>query len=211
MGHAELILSPDILLALTAFAFATSITPGPNNLMLLASGVNFGLWRTVPHMLGIGSGFMLMVVLVGLGFSQVAAAIPRVTWVIKAAGTAYMLWLAWKIAHSGTIGEGRQTASPMTFLQAAAFQWVNPKAWAMAVTAIGAYTLPDQFNQSILIVALVFGVINLPSVSIWALFGVWLRRYLSNPVVVRRFNIGMALLLVLSLWPVAVELINRFI
>jgi hypothetical protein len=117
----------ELFLALLGFAFVTSVTPGPNNMMLLASGVNFGFRRTVPHMLGISIGHALMVFLVGLGLAGVFRAWPPALLVLKIASVAYMLWLAWKIAQSGSPGEGRAKATPMTFLQAAAFQWVNPK------------------------------------------------------------------------------------
>jgi threonine/homoserine/homoserine lactone efflux protein len=192
----------DQLLALVVFSFVTSFTPGPNNLMLLASGVNFGFARTVPHMLGIGLGFMLMVMLVGLGVGQAFALFPWLHDAMKIGGFAYMLFLAWKIANAGTIGEGRAAARPMTFLQAAAFQWVNPKAWAMALSATATYTLADDFVASVAVVAVTFGLVNLPTVSTWALFGVWLRRFLSDAKTVRYFNWGMAVLLVASLVPV---------
>jgi len=192
----------DQLLALVVFSFVTSFTPGPNNLMLLASGVNFGFARTVPHMCGIGLGFMLMVMLVGLGVGQAFALLPWLHDAMRIGGFAYMLFLAWKIANAGTIGEGRAAARPMTFLQAAAFQWVNPKAWAMALSATATYTLADDFVASVAVVAVVFGLVNLPTVSTWALFGVWLRRFLSDAKTVRWFNVGMAVLLVVSLVPV---------
>jgi threonine/homoserine/homoserine lactone efflux protein len=192
----------DQLLALVVFSFVTSFTPGPNNLMLLASGVNFGFARTVPHMFGIGLGFMLMVMLVGLGVGQAFALFPWLHDAMKIGGFAYMLFLAWKIANAGTIGEGRAAARPMTFLQAAAFQWVNPKAWAMALSATATYTLADDFVASVAVVAVTFGLVNLPTVSTWALFGVWLRRFLSDAKTVRYFNVGMAVLLVASLVPV---------
>jgi threonine/homoserine/homoserine lactone efflux protein len=192
----------DQLLALVLFSFVTSFTPGPNNLMLLASGVNFGFARTVPHMFGIGLGFMLMVTLVGLGVGQAFALFPWLHDAMKFGGFAYMLFLAWKIANAGTIGEGRAAARPMTFLQAAAFQWVNPKAWAMALSATATYTLADDFVASVAVVAVTFGLVNLPTVSTWALFGVWLRRFLSDAKTVRFFNVGMAVSLVASLVPV---------
>jgi threonine/homoserine/homoserine lactone efflux protein len=197
-------LSLEALLSLIVFSFVTSFTPGPNNLMLLASGVNFGFSRTIPHMLGIGLGFMLMIVLVGLGLGSMFEALPWLHDAIKYAGFAYMLYLAWRIATSGQIGDGKANPQPMTFLAAAAFQWVNPKAWAMAVTALAAYTIADAFVASVAVVALVFGLVNLPTVSVWALFGVWLRRFLSDPKIVRLFNWTCAALLVLSLAPMVV-------
>ena len=199
-------MTADLLAALVAFAFVSSITPGPNNLMLLASGMNFGFRRTLPHMLGVGLGFVVMVIGVGLGLGQVFEAYPSAYTGLKVAGVAYLLWLAWTLARSGPIGEGEQRGRPMTFLEAAAFQWVNPKAWVMAVSAIAAYTRPDDFRASLLVVAFVFGAVNLPSVGSWALFGVGLRRLLSNPRSVRMFNVAMALLLLASLWPIVAGL-----
>ncbi len=191
----------DLLLALIGFAAVTSVTPGPNNMMLLASGVNFGFRRTVPHMLGISVGHSLMVFLMGLGLAGVFKAWPPALLVLKALAVGYMLWLAWKIAQSGAPGEGRSAARPMTFLQAAAFQWVNPKAWMMAVGAVSAYvTQPSVWAYAA--VAGVFAAVNLPSVSIWAGAGQAMRRWLDAPGRLRVFNWGMAGLLVLSLVPV---------
>jgi threonine/homoserine/homoserine lactone efflux protein len=190
----------DILLALISFAFVTSVTPGPNNLMLMASGVNFGFRRTVPHMLGVSLGHGLMVFLVGLGLSGVFEAVPVSKTVLKVVSVAYMLWLAWKIAHAAAPGEGKVAARPMTFLQAAAFQWVNPKAWAMALGAISNYG--QGGISAVLVVCIIFAGINLPSVSLWAYAGERLRAFLSNPRRLVQFNWTMAALLVLSLWPV---------
>lgn len=197
----------DLLLALLLFAFVTSITPGPNNLMLLASGVNFGLRRTLPHILGVGIGFAVMVALVGLGLGQVLEAWPQAYTAMRVAGVAYLLWLAWKLAGAGAVrpGDGAAEGRPMTFLGAAAFQWVNPKGWVMAVTATATYTVPDRFTASALLVALVFGLVGLPASGSWAVFGVWLRRWLAEPRIVRAFNVAMAVLLVLSLWPLVAE------
>ena len=194
-------MSVDLFLALAAFAFVTSVTPGPNNLMLLASGVNFGFRRSIPHMLGIGSGFVLMVVLVGLGLGKLFEAYPPIYAGLRYVGGAYMLWLAWKIANSGPVGEGKDAGVPLTFVQAALFQWVNPKAWVMAVTAIATYTMPNNYIWSVLLVGLVFGAINVPSISSWTLFGTALKRVLNEPRYLRIFNVTMALLLVASLAP----------
>jgi len=191
----------DLLIALLGFAFVTSVTPGPNNMMLLASGVNFGFRRTVPHMLGISVGHSLMVFLVGFGLAGVFKTWPLALLLLKVAAVAYMLWLAWKIAHAAAPGEGRTAAQPMTFLQAAAFQWVNPKAWAMALGAVSAY-VPTPSVGAYAVVALVFAGVNLPSVSVWAGAGQVVRRWLAGPGRLRVFNWTMAGLLVLSLWPV---------
>ncbi len=191
----------DILMALITFAFVSSITPGPNNLMLMASGANFGFRRTIPHMLGIGLGFTFMVLLVGAGLVQIFDRFPISYTVLKILSVLYLLYLAWKIAHAAPV-EGEDVAgTPMTFFQAAAFQWVNPKAWAMALTATAAYA-PEQTLNAILIVALVFGAINLPSVSTWTVLGQQMARVLTNPRRLLVFNWTMAALLVASLYPV---------
>ncbi|EHS53072.1 Lysine exporter protein (LYSE/YGGA) [Rhizobium sp. PDO1-076] len=194
-------MSIDTLLALILFAFSTSITPGPNNMMLFASGVNFGFRRTIPHMFGIGAGFLSLLLGVGLGLGAVLATVPLVYTGLKIAGGLYLIWIAWKIGTSRTLGQGETKASPMTFLGAAAFQWVNPKAWVMAVTAMAVYPDPQNYALTVGVVALVFAAVNVPSVSTWAGFGSALREWLSVPVRLKWFNITMAILLVLSLWP----------
>ncbi|MEL6316382.1 MAG: LysE family translocator [Pseudomonadota bacterium] len=194
-----------VLPVLVAFAFVSSVTPGPNNLMLMASGANFGFWRTGPHMLGVAIGFVVMVVLVGVGLVQAFDAYPVSYDVLKIVSVGYLLHLAWKIATAGApSGAGAEKGGrPFTFLQAALFQWVNPKAWAMALTAISVYA-PDASLAAVGVVALVFGVVNLPTVSSWVLLGQELRRILTNQARLRAFNWTMAALLVLSLYPVLV-------
>ena len=196
---------PDAFLALAAFALVSSITPGPNNLMLMASGANFGFRRTVPHMLGIGIGFGVMIVLVGLGLVRIFDAFPVTHLILTVVGVAYLLWLAWKIAHAAAPDAARAGARPFTFTQAALFQWVNPKAWQMALTAITLYA-PDRSATAILWVALVFALINLPSGSTWTVMGQQMRRVLSSPARLRAFNLSMATLLVASLVPVLLPL-----
>ncbi|MBB3559194.1 threonine/homoserine/homoserine lactone efflux protein [Rhizobium sp. BK512] len=191
----------DTFLALLLFAFTTSITPGPNNMMLFASGVNFGFRRTIPHMFGIGAGFLSLLLGVGLGLGALLHMVPAVYTALKFAGGAYLVWIAWKIGTSRSLGEGTSGVKPMSFLGAAAFQWVNPKAWVMAVTAMATYTNPELYMISVLLVGLAFAAVNVPSVSTWAGFGSALREWLSDPVRLKWFNITMALLLVLSLWP----------
>lgn len=191
----------DTFLALCLFAFTTSITPGPNNMMLFASGVNFGFRRTIPHMIGIGTGFLSLLLAVGLGLGAILHTVPMLYTALKFAGGAYLVWIAWKIATSRGISEKEASARPMTFLAAAAFQWINPKAWVMAITAMATYTLPEFYFLSVFIVGFVFAVINVPTVSTWTGFGSALRDWLSDPVRLKFFNITMAVLLVLSLWP----------
>ncbi|NTJ42728.1 LysE family translocator [Agrobacterium larrymoorei] len=191
----------ETFIALVLFAFTTSITPGPNNMMLFASGVNFGFHRTIPHMLGIGAGFLSLLVGVGLGLGALLHSVPMLYTALKFAGGAYLIWIAWKIGTSRSLSDGKTSEEPMTFLGAAAFQWVNPKAWVMAVTAMATYTDENQYFFTVLIVGLAFAAVNLPSVSTWAGFGSVLREWLSVPVRLKWFNISMAILLVISLWP----------
>jgi threonine/homoserine/homoserine lactone efflux protein len=195
-------MSAETFVALIAFAFVSSITPGPNNFMLLASGVNFGFRRTIPHMVGIGVGFFSLLMGVGLGLGALLEAYPQLHTTLKFAGGAYLLWLAFKIARSRSMssgGTGRDR--PMTFLEAAAFQWVNPKAWIMAVTAMAIHTSPSAPYLSVLLVATAFALVNFPSVSTWAGFGTALRGFLADPVRLKWFNIAMGVLLAASVVP----------
>ncbi|RWE35732.1 MAG: LysE family translocator [Mesorhizobium sp.] len=195
-------MSLDAFLALLVYAFVTSITPGPNNLMLLASGVNFGIARTVPHMLGISIGFLVLLLAVGFGLGAVLTALPALHTGLKIAGAVYLLYLAWKIAMSRSLsGKGETNARPMRFVDAAAFQWVNPKAWVMAITAMAVYTNPERPFLSVILIGVAFTVVNFPSVSVWAGFGTALRGFLSDPVRLKWFNIAMGVLLAVTLWP----------
>ena len=204
-------MTTELFVALAVFALVSSITPGPNNLMLMASGINFGLRRTVPHMLGVSIGFTLLIVLIGLGVMKVIEAVPGSVLVITVASGLYLLYMAWKIATTDTSPAAKAGAAgsskPFTFLQAALFQWVNPKAWTMALTAISAYAPKSQGWLGVLVVAGVFGIINLPSTGAWAVMGAKMRRFLSDPLRLRTFNIVAALLLVASLYPMVVGLV----
>jgi threonine/homoserine/homoserine lactone efflux protein len=194
-------MSIEVLLALAAFAFVSSVTPGPNNFMLLASGVNFGFRRTIPHMCGIAFGFCLLLLAVGFGLGALLAAYPPLHLALKIAGGTYLLYLAWRIATTRAVKERGGRESPMTFLEAAAFQWVNPKAWVLAVTGMAIYADPARPFLTVLLVTLVFTLVNWPSVSIWAAFGVMLRQFLADPRRLRWFNLAMGVLLALSLFP----------
>lgn len=195
-------MSFELLLALTGFAFVTSITPGPNNFMLMTSGVNFGFRRTVPHMLGIAGGFCSLLLAVGFGLGALIHSFPVLETALKVVSVVYLAWLAWKIAFSGALGEAKgEGARPMTFIEAAAFQWVNPKAWAMALAAMAAYVGVESPVASVLLIALVFTLVNLPCVSVWTVFGMGLRRLLSDQRRLRAFNLAMGVLLLLTIWP----------
>ena len=194
----------ELLTGLALFALVSSLTPGPNNLMLMASGANFGFRRTIPHMLGVSLGFTLMVLLVGLGLAQLFQLYPASYTVLKIVSVFYLLFLAWKIATAGKPDENIGISGrPFTFIQAALFQWVNPKAWTMALTALSVYS-PSQNINSVALVAVVFGAINLPCVSCWTLLGQQIQGLLSSPKRLAAFNVSMALLLVLSLYPVLI-------
>jgi threonine/homoserine/homoserine lactone efflux protein len=192
----------EIILALAVFALVSSITPGPNNLMLMASGANFGFRRTIPHMLGVALGFTVMVMLIGVGLVQVFDAFPLSYQVLKVVSVVYLVYLAWKIGTAAAFEDAAETAGkPFSFVQAVLFQWVNPKAWTMALTAITVYS-PSQSVTAMAFVAAVFGAINLPCISLWTTLGQQLRRILTSPTRLRTFNICMAVLLVSSLYPV---------
>jgi len=185
----------ELVLALVGFAFVSSITPGPNNLMLMASGANFGFSRTIPHMLGISVGHSFMIVMVGLGLIQLFEAFPVLHTIMTVLSIAYLLYLAWKIANAAPPKEGEARGTPLTFFQAAAFQWVNPKAWFMALTAITVYA-PEKSTSAIALVALIFAMTNLPSICTWTVLGVQMRRWLTDPKHLRIFNWTMAICLV---------------
>lgn len=196
-------MTQEILSGLLLFAFVSSITPGPNNLMLLASGANYGFRRTVQHMLGISIGHSVMVFLVGIGLMQLFDAVPVMHDLLTALGILYLLWLAWKIAHAGAPGTADARGRPFTFLQAALFQWVNPKAWQMALTAITLYA-PDRSVWAVLLVAGAFACTNLPCISFWVVLGQKVQRMLHNPGRLQAFNWTMAALLIASLIPVVI-------
>lgn len=175
----------EILLALTGFAFVSAATPGPNNFMVLASGLNYGLASTIPHILGIVAGFSILLICIGLGLGQVLEAAPIVFMALKFAGAAYLVYLAYRIAISGPMKDGEASGRPMTFLQAAAFQWVNPKAWVMGISAITIYTSTENYLLTLTFVILAFAVVTFPSLVVWCGMGNVLRNWLSNPVTLR--------------------------
>ena len=190
-----------VFLSLLGFAFVSAMTPGPNNLMLMASGANYGVRRSVPHALGISIGFPVMILLVALGVGQVFDIFPGLHTGLKVAAVAYMLWLAWKIASATPhMKEADSAGRPLTFLQAAGFQWVNPKAWTMALSASTLFLVPESGWWAVLALPFAFLLTALLSTSTWTVLGVGIRRLLETPARLRAFNIVMALLLVASLW-----------
>jgi threonine/homoserine/homoserine lactone efflux protein len=199
-------MSQELLAAFTLFAVVTLFTPGPNNVMLMASGLNFGLPRTLSHVFGVSLGFALMVLLVGLGLGALFAAYPLLYAVLKYAGAAYLLYFAWLIASAAPAEEGGPgRGRPFTFLEAAAFQWVNPKGWVMAVGATATYAALAAFPFNIMIMSALFGALGTVSALTWAWFGTGLRVVLRRAAAVRAFNVVMALLLVASIYPVVAD------
>ncbi len=192
----------DVFLALVVFCVVAGATPGPNNMMLMASGVNFGVRRTLPHLAGVVLGFALMVGLVGVGLASIFAAAPWALPAMRWAGAAYLLWLAFRIARSGAAGEGGAAPRPLGFLGAAAFQWINPKGWVMAVSALTTYAVDPSYARTVAVVALTCLVVAIPCSGVWVLFGASLRRLLADPRRARAFNWTMAGLLVVSIAPV---------
>ncbi|MGR3494850.1 LysE family translocator [Citreimonas sp.] len=192
----------DLFAALLAFAFVTVISPGPNNLMLMASGANFGFVRSIPHMAGVGLGFPAMVALVGFGVMRVFQVWPMAQTILLALSIAYLLYLAWKIANAAPPDRAEAAAGrPIGFLQAAGFQWVNPKAWSMALGAITLYA-PGRDLSAVLWVAGTYVAVSVVSTSTWIVLGQQVRRILTNPTRLRAFNWTMAALLVASVVPV---------
>ncbi len=194
-------MSPAVVLGLVMFAFAASITPGPNNTLLLASGVNFGLKRTLPLALAVSCGMLVEILALGWGLGAVFTRWPVVFLVLRWGGAAYLLWLAWKMATSKGVGGAAERSEPLTFLQAFAFQAVNPKAWFIALTVVTTYAAGGGFTGSVLLAAVICVLINAPCILTWAAFGTVLRRFLDRPNVLRVFNVVMALLLIASLYP----------
>jgi threonine/homoserine/homoserine lactone efflux protein len=192
----------DLFLALTLFSCVMAFTPGPNNIMLAASGVNFGFAHTIPHMAGVTIGFAVLLAACGAGLGLLFAAVPSLHLVLKVAGALYMLWLAFKVAtaHIGG-GEAKRVPRPFTFLQAAAFQWINPKAVVAAVSAIALYVRPGHATTDFPAMLAVLTICTVGSVVTWTGFGVGLRRFLQSPRHARVFNVAMGLLLVASIVP----------
>jgi threonine/homoserine/homoserine lactone efflux protein len=194
-------MAPDTLAALATFSIVSCGTPGPNNMMLLSSGATFGFRRTVPHLLGISGGCVVMILLPGFGLAAVMARLPWLYPALHIVSIGYLLWLAWRIAISAGVGAASERARPLSFLDAAAFQWVNPKAWAMTLGAVTSFARLDHFVMDIVIIALVICALGLPCIMLWAGCGTLVRRLLTRPAALRLFNVGMAVLLVVSLVP----------
>jgi threonine/homoserine/homoserine lactone efflux protein len=199
-------MSQQLLLAFVVFAAVMYFTPGPNNVMLLSSGLTYGFRRTLPHITGIVIGMAFMIAAVGAGLGTIFIAYPVLQTVLKYAGAAYLIYLAAAIAMSGPAkSNGDNARGPMTFWGAAVFQWINVKGWVMVIGSITAYAAIAAFPWNIVIQTLITLVVGIPATVAWTLFGSALRPVLTSPLAVRAFNIVMAILLLASLIPVLLE------
>lgn len=189
----------DLLLPLTMFAFVGAFTPGPNNIMVTASGANFGLARTWPHILGVTIGFAVMQIAFGFGLGQVFKTYPAIHQVLRVAGALYLLYFAARIAGAGGVGSLGTPERPLTFMQGALFQWVNPKAWTLALGVIASFTrVGGDIVLELAVIIAIFAIMTVASLVAWCLFGMAIRRFLSSPRALRITNLAMAALLALS-------------
>jgi threonine/homoserine/homoserine lactone efflux protein len=199
-------MSQPLFIAFIMFAAVMFFTPGPNNIMLLSSGLTYGFRRTLPHMAGITIGFAFMVATVGLGLGTIFIAYPVLQTVLKYAGAAYLVYLAAGIAISGAAPSGLDVRrGPMTFWGAAMFQWINAKGWVLVIGTITAYAAIASFPWNIVIQTGISLLMGTFSTLTWAVFGSVLRPVLTSPRAVRAFNIVMAALLLASLYPVFMD------
>ena len=188
----------ELFLALVGYYIVMYITPGPNNTMLTFSGIKFGFFRTLPHLFGIPTGHAIQLTLVCLGLGVIFEKYPIIQDTLKWIGTAYLIYLAWKMLGSLKVGN-QETGSPLKFYQAVTFQFVNPKAWVICITAVSLF-FPSEENLIIglLFLVILSSVINLPCISCWAIFGTGIRKFLKNTKIKIVIEWLMALLLVLT-------------
>ena len=194
-------MSADVLIALAVFCIVATITPGPNNMMLLSSGATFGFRRTLPHIFGISAGCFVMRIFLGFGLAGFIAKLPWLFPLLEVVTALYLGYLAYRIATSVGVGAISPRAKPLSFLDAAAFQWVNPKAWAISLGAMTGFSRVDHFLSDMAISALMLVACGIPCIMLWAGGGTMVRHLLTRPAMLRAFNISMAILLVASLVP----------
>ena len=204
-------MEPGYFYALVVFAFVAGITPGPNNIMIMASGLNFGVRASLPHFFGICFGFPTMLSAVGFGIGYLFDVYPRLHELIRLIGISYLLYLAWLIAQAAPSEERAAGGKPLSFFQAALFQWVNPKAWIMGTGALATFTQAGgAIHQQVVIIVAVFFLFTFPCAGTWLFLGRILQRLLTNPAQQRWFNRAMAVLLVISIWPIGVEMWQQY-
>lgn len=195
-------------LSIILFCLVTSITPGPNNIMLMSSGLNHGVLKTVPHISGIIVGFPLMVAALGFGLGTLFLNYPVIHQVIKIAGISYLMFLAWKIANTSNANAGKPLKEPLTFMQAAAFQWLNPKAWVIGIGAIATFTTVGNIEIQVIIIVFTYLFVGAFSMGLWLLMGASLQKILRSQNQLKVFNVVMAILLVLSIVPIVITEFN---
>lgn len=191
----------EFFIAILIFCFISSVSPGPNNIMLMTSGLNFGIKQTIPQMLGISIGFGLLCLITGLGLGSLIKAFPQIFFILKIFGSLYLIWLAYKIANTKAIDKNT-LQKPFSFIETFIFQWLNPKAWIISISALSVYTDNTQPIKSALLISLCFIIVNIPAMFIWAGLGKFTRKLLDNPKSFRIFNYSMAFLLLLSLFSI---------
>ncbi|MEM1155491.1 MAG: LysE family translocator [Pseudomonadota bacterium] len=187
--------------ALFAFVLVATIAPGPNNLMLVANAANFGVRRSISYMAGVATGTASMILVLGVGMDQIYEAIPWFQWVLKVLGSAYLLYLAYKIGTTKVPPQHTELhGHPIQFWQIFGFQWLNPKAWTIAITAVA---FLEQSNNwyDVLTIAIIFFILSVFSSVVWALVGSSLSRLLADPVKMRRINITLGCVLVFAVFP----------
>ncbi len=192
----------DQLIPVALFVIAMVGTPGPNNLMLLTAGANFGFRRSLPHILGITMGCQVLLLAIALGLGQMFSAWPLSIVLLKLGGGGFLVWMAVQLLRprAAALGEGAE-ARPLSFLQAALFQWVNPKAWLMLITGLATYVNPQQMLVSTLLIGVTFALVGLPLTCLWNVGGVALKDWLQHGRRLLHFNRLMAVLLLVSLLP----------
>lgn len=195
----------DEILPMLLFGCASALTPGPNNFMMLNSGLNFGIKKSMPHYLGICLGFPLMVIVVAAGFGTLFLKYSWIKQVLKVVGSAYILYLAWCIASSLSKPKDETRAKPFSFLQACIFQWVNPKAWLMITCAISLFSPSENQFTDALMLSFLFFVTCLPCLGVWLVGGTFLQKILKNEKQQKIFNLLMALCLVASIWMILID------
>ena len=192
-------ITTELTFALISFYFVMFVTPGPNNVMLFASGVKYGFKKTIPHILGIPLGHFFQISLISMGLGFVFQTYPMAQQILKVLGCLYLFFLAYRMFGSLSIKESKETGRPLRFYEAALFQILNPKAWVVAITAVSVFFPKDEsFLTGLLFLAGIAPLVNLPSISIWVLFGSSIRAFISNPKVKKIVEIVLAILLVLT-------------
>lgn len=187
-----------ISIPLIAFCFSMAITPGPNNIMLTASGANYGFKRTIPHILGIELGMIALFLVSASGLGMLFNIYPQTQIILKTASSAYLLYFAYKIAFKKKTDEATSNDKPLTLFQASLFQFINPKALIITTSTLASFTKESNYALSALQIVIVFGIVCIPSISVWAGFGTFISRFLNNHIAFRSFNITLGLLTALS-------------